>query len=409
MTSWTECNELSKKRFAETYFTVRRHFVGEKSFQALVDISKDEFFAPYVKTVQLSAIQGDYYSWGSQLSEEECHLGEVFYHITFHSYDDRTELKSLLRQAFLNLKAYHTPLMIGIDRSWRPSEDIVTEPGHYAWLVPSWKPGRLDTKNAKWDDVTENERIAFDMITSVAQEVELPVKGLKVSPYDNYMILVEEGDDHFDHHRLEPPKELCSPDLVRDIYNYLVKSPRMDVKIELTTGDDRDEDYPYQSMKVSYDRRAKRLTIDKTDTEDMEEFMKPWLSSIQLRSLYLTNMHIETGDHIETLVKKHKSTMKAFRMRDCRLRNDHEWERVLNSIACIPALEYLSFTNPSVKYNWNEIFNFHFGVKKCEKLTYRGVVQQQLVDELVAYEEWDAVRVVVEDQDEEDQDEEERE
>ncbi|KAH0152840.1 hypothetical protein KCU67_g9707, partial [Aureobasidium melanogenum] len=161
--------------------------------------------------------------------------------------------------------------------------------------------------------------------------------------------------------------------------------------------------------KVSYDRRAKRLTIDKTDTEDMEEFMKPWLSSIQLRSLYLTNMHIETGDHIETLVKKHKSTMKAFRMRDCRLRNDHEWERVLNSIACIPALEYLSFTNPSVKYNWNEIFNFHFGVKKCEKLTYRGVVQQQLVDELVAYEEWDAVRVVVEDQDEEDQDEEERE
>ncbi|KAG9657914.1 hypothetical protein KCU64_g4870, partial [Aureobasidium melanogenum] len=41
-----ECNELSKKRFAQTYFTVRRHFVGKKSFQALVDISKDEFFGP---------------------------------------------------------------------------------------------------------------------------------------------------------------------------------------------------------------------------------------------------------------------------------------------------------------------------------------------------------------------------
>ncbi|KAG9841882.1 hypothetical protein KCU98_g4091, partial [Aureobasidium melanogenum] len=396
-----ECNELSKKRFAQTYFTVRRHFVGKKSFQALVDISKDEFFGPYVKTVQLSAIQGDYYSWRSQPSEEERHPGEVSYHITFRRYEDCTELKSLLRQAFLNLKTYHTPLTIGIDCSWRPSEDITTEPGLYGWLVPSWEPGRLFIKNAEWADVTKNECIALDMITSVAEEVKLPVKGLKVSLYDNYMILVEEGDDYFDHHSLEPPKEPCSPDLVRDIYNYLAKSPRMDVDIDLTTGDDRDEDYPYQSMKVNYDRRAKRLTIDKTDTEDMEEFMKPWLSSIQLRSLYLTNMHIETGDHIGTLVKKHKSTMKALRMKDCRLENDYEWKRVLNSIASIPALEYLSFTNPSVKSNWNGFFNFHFGNDK--RLAYTGDVQQHLSYELEAYEE----SVVVEDGDEDGEEEDE--
>ncbi|KAG9659840.1 Oxysterol-binding protein, partial [Aureobasidium melanogenum] len=118
---------------------------------------------------------------------------------------------------------------------------------------------------------------------------------------------------------------------------------------------------------------------------------------------------IDRPFHGDLLHEKHRSTIKALRIKNCKLTNDWEWKRVLNSIACIPALEYLSFTNPSIKYNWNQVFNFHFGVKKCEKLIYRGDGQQQLVDELVAYEEWDAVRVAVEDQDEEDQDGEERE
>lgn len=388
-----ECNELSKKLFAQTYFTVRRHYVNKKSLEALVKISEDNFFAPFIRTIQLSALQGDYDvpSWGSDREPVERHPGVVNYHITFCKYEDRTELKSLLKQAFLNLKAYRTPFTIGIDRYWREM-DGVSEMGLYGWVVPMHcNLDELTIENAKWANVIENERIAFNMITSVAEEVKLPVKGLKVSLYDHYMLLIEEGKEEWlDYNRHEPPKEPCHPDLVRDISDYLAKSPRMDVDIYLTTGDDRDQDwrrgdYPYQSMKVNYDRQSKTLTIDKTDTRDLEDFMRPWLSSIQLRSLRLTNMYITEGEHMEKLVKNHRSTLKRLRMTDCILQNDWVWRRAVYSIATISALEYLSFTNPAVKYNWKEFFNFYFGKEK--KLYYKDDVQQHLLYDLECFEE----------------------
>ncbi|KAH0369944.1 hypothetical protein KCU65_g2943, partial [Aureobasidium melanogenum] len=377
-----ECNKLSKNRFAETYFTTRRHFVGKKSFQALVDISRHEFFGPYVKTVQLSAIQGDY----ELCHSEERHPGTVGYHTTFNEYWHRAELKSLLRQAFINLKAYGEPLTIGIDRYWRPFDDDMPYACYGRIAMSSWQPGKLYNKSAEWADVTENESIAFNMITSIAKEVELPVKRLKVSLYDHYMMLEEEGEDYWDFRYSEPPKEPCNLDLVSDIYQYLEKSPELDVDIDLTTGDGRYADHPYQSMKVNYDSKSKKLSIEKTDPQDVYEFMLPWLSAIQLRSLCLVNMNLRHAFYLDMLTKDRASTIKRLRMRNCDFKNDWQWNHAIVCISSLPALEYLSFTDSSVENNWDYFFNFFF-FGSDKKLIFTGDVQEQLLVKLEKYDE----------------------
>lgn len=419
-----QCNELSKKLFAERYFTVRRHFVNKKSLQALVDISEDAFFAQYVKTIQLSALQGRYDvpSSGSDRETVERHPGTVSDHITFNGYHGLPELKALLRKALLNLKTQPTQFTIGIDRLWRPFEDV-SDLGDYGRFAPAhYNLGTFYLTATKWANVAENERIAFEMITSIAREVKLPVKGLKVSLYDHYMLLVEEGKEEWlDYNYREPPEEPCDPELLGDIYSYLAKSSRMDVDIDLTTGDYRDdeamnadnwdwihrcrdEDPPYQSMKVIYEARSKTLTINKTDTRDAVEFMAPWLSSMQIKSLRLTNMYIKQEEFMAWLVEGHKSTIKKLRMADCTLENDWAWRRAVFSTSHMSSLEYLSFTNPSVKHNRKEFFNSYFDNEK--KLVYSGNVQEHLSNDLEPYDEY-AMDVHGQDEVEEDSEQEE--
>jgi hypothetical protein len=381
-----ENNALSKKIFTERYFSVRRVFIREASLRVLVEISRDPFFGPCVKTVLLSALHGDYEIFCPFPGDpEERRPKYPNYHLTCYN-DEPEELQPLLADAFRNFKTYGAPLEIGLDRCWGPAwdEDISHSRGMYAWLVEKESGPGYTAWNAAWADVAHNELDTFKMLTSAAEETDLPIKRLRISLFDHYAQYVVPQPDVYIYD-IKNWKEPCNIQLVREIYSYLIKSPKMDVDIDLSTGEYRPDGY--RSMKIIYDQRAKTLTLEDVDSWDVEDFVFPWLSTIQVRSLRLTNMKIEDSHHLEKLIGRNKRSIKKLRMKNCRLASDYVWELTVRFLSTMASLQYLNFVNPSVKYNWIYFFNYHFGNDKRKNLSYKGEVHKQLAYDLEAYKE----------------------
>jgi uncharacterized protein YkuJ len=382
-----ENNLLSKKRFTERYFTVRKVFICEKSLQILVDISKDPFFGPCVKTVLLSALHGDYETPNTHGNElPEYRRKYLWYHITCFD-DEPQELKPLLTEAFRNLKTYGAPIEIGLTRWWGPEEEDNWgyNQGVLGWLWKEEDGSGYTVRNAKWADFAKNERDTFNMLTSAADESALPVKALDISlldHYEHYIVDLEHSGWNSEQY-----KEPCNIHLVEDIYNYLADCDDMDVNIEISVGEYRREGY--KIMKVNYNKEAKSLTLKQTDTHDAEEFMLPWVSAIDFDSLSLIDMNIFDGDHIEDIIGRKKRRLKKLELRNCRLRTDGDWKVALAYISKIKTLKYLKLDEPSVKYNWRKFFDFQFGYDKKKNSKYEGAVHAQLSCDLRAYKRSD--------------------
>jgi hypothetical protein len=257
-----ECESMSQKRFAKRNFTYRRHSIRQDSLEALVEINKHPVFSSYLNTVLLSAIENYYFD--TEVST---------FHLTFDIGEPKV-LTPLLRQAFINLKAIGTPMTIGLTRKWG------SYPGARNSETYAWNPKFAHRKGVNdqgylmdttWAQIAENERVVFEMLTSVADEIELPAKRLKVKLLD-----------HYEHPTGRLAKERCSPELVDNIFSYLERYPNLAVDIRCTF---REWQTPQESINVQYSKRAGRLTMTETEVRNVYRLMQLWLSSIELKEV----------------------------------------------------------------------------------------------------------------------------
>jgi len=376
---------LCEQRFTERYFSVRKVFVREKSLKMLVEISKDPVFGPCVETVLLSALHGDYEIPRPDLwDSEERRPKYPWYHLTCFE-DEPQEFQPLLVEAFRNFKSYRSSLNIGLERFWGPKEDEDDRcnQGLYGWLEwETWGEPGYTARYAKWVHVAENERNTFKMLASAVQEAKLCVRSLRVSLFDHYMHYVAPNPDDYVC-SVEDYKEPCNIELVKDVFHYLTNSPKTDVDIDLSTGHYRPDGY--RNMKVSYQKSSNTLTIKEVDTWDAQEFIQPWLSTLQVRWLRLVDIGIETAHYFTDLIEHHKHSLRKLRIKNCGLSCNYTCSLVLNSVSTMAALEYFTIVNKRS----STLLKLLAADDIDHRVRYMGNVAEQVTEKLQIWEEMD--------------------
>lgn len=359
-----ECRSLSETQFAKQNFTSRRHAICKDSLEDLVDISKHPIFAPYLKTIQLSAIE-------NFLDDTEG-LTPCVYYVTF-DIGEAEVFKPLLRQALVNLKAFRAQISIGLSRKWAFEEGVKSH-GCYGWN-PKFAhrkgvndDGRLE--DTTWAHIAENERIVFQVLISVIEEINLPVKSLCVKLID-----------HSNHPTEGGCKEPCSQELVENIFRYLARSPGLTAKVQCAM--ESVAAYRYESIDVKYNRHGGGLSILKTDLEVVHRFMHSWISSVDLRKLKLLKMKIKGSQDLRRLIGTHMGSLESFGTGGCKTRNAEKFREILRFLSNMPALQDYWIHRPSIHVDedgkWSE---FHFGNVHRRKLFYSGNVQRHLLAQM---------------------------